>query len=233
MHDLSGSWRRHQRAKEHVADIERLVSEFRNQGKVVLPPKSQLQAGQDAIKLPPADTPADDLAIRVGEATYNLRAALDYAVHTISGEQKSQFPLDDRVDHFNARKTGRLPNGKRFPAYLKGVPKRECNLIEAVQPCKGVDWSRRLRELTNRDKHRDLVLINATSGEPFTREEIGALYPSPNLYPSASLFPSAGHVEMYGDATFDIALDDGAQVAEALQELEAEVGALLTRLESA
>lgn len=232
MHALSGSWLRHNRAQEHVADAERLVDALRDEKRVVLPAKSQLDAGQDILKLPPAETPADDLSIRVGEVVYNLRAALDYAVHAISGrERQSQFPLEDDENRFEARKTGRLPDGKDIAPFLKGVPNRECKLIKAIQPCNGIDWSRRLRELTNRDKHRDFVVVNATSGEPFTTTEIGALYPSPNLYPGANTFPSADHVEVRSNLPLDIALGDGAKVSFALRELEAEVGALLTRLE--
>jgi hypothetical protein len=208
-----------------------LIAEIRAEGKIVLPSDSQLKGGEETLNIPPGDTPESDLGIRIGETVYNLRTALDYAVHIISGERKSQFPLDDDCKNFEARKTGRLPNGKGFPAYLRGVPKREFDLIEAVQPCKGIDWSRRLRELSNRDKHRDFVVINATSGQPFTRKEIAALYPSPDLYPGDNVFPSAGQVEMHVEAPIDIAFADGIAVTKALDELKTKVGKLLLCLE--
>lgn len=233
MHDLSGPWLRHRRAQEHVAHVQGLIAALREKGKVVLPSDSDVEGGDCVVKLAAAEEAGDDLGIRVGEAAYNFRAALDYAVHVMSGrERQSQFPIECKGERFDARKTGRLPDGKTIPAYLKGVGSGECDLIQAVQPYEGVDWTKRLGTLSNRDKHRELVVVNATSSKPFTREEIGGLYPSEDLYPSDNLYPSDGHVEMHVETPIDVALSDGVLVTEALQEIEVEVGALLTTLES-
>lgn len=140
MYDLGDSWRRHRRAQEHVADIEELVNSVRCQRKLVLASDTEVESGEKVLKLPPAESPSDDLGLRIGEAAYNFRAGLDYAVHIMSGrERKSQFPIEDNRERFESRKTGRLPNGKDIAPYLKGVGARECDLIKAVQPCEGID----------------------------------------------------------------------------------------------
>jgi hypothetical protein len=184
------------------------------------------------VQLPQAEAPRDDLAVRVGEAIHNFRASLDSAIYALSGGKgRTQFPIEDREENFEARKTGCLPNGEALAPFLKGVPDRERDLIQAVQPYEGVDWSRRVRTLSNRDKHRELIVVNAVSGEPFTRDEIDALYPSDDLYPGEDLYPSSGHVEMHAQAPIDIALSDGVLVSVALHEIEVEIGALLGALE--
>jgi hypothetical protein len=232
MHDLSDSWRRHARAKEHVAHVERLAETIRSEGKVVLPADSDAESGKSLVQLPAGESAGDDFAVRVGEAIYNFRAALDYAVFAIArGKGYTQFPIENSKEGFEARKTGCLPNGDKVAPYLKPVPDRERDLIEAVQPYKGVDWTERLRAISNRDKHRELAVVNAISGQPFRRSDFPALYPSANLYPGANLFPSDGRVEMDVDAPIDIAFSDGVLVAEALKKIESEVGALLTALE--
>lgn len=215
-----------------MAHVQRLVESIRDDGKIVLPADSDAQSGDSLVQLPAGESAGDDLAVRVGEATYNFRAALDYAVYAITGGKGyTQFPIEDCEENFQARKTGSLPNGKELTPYLKRVPDRERNLIQAVQPYEGVDWTKRLRSISNRDKHRELAVVNAISGQPFRRSEVGALYPSENLYPSEDLFPSDGHVEMHVDTPIDIAFSDGALLAEALQKIEVEVGALLSALE--
>lgn len=233
MYDLGDCWRRHTRAKEHVADVERLAESIRDKGKIVLPSNDDAESGDRLVQLPASQSAVDDLSVRVGEAIYNFRAALDYAIYAIAGGKgKTQFPIEDLKENFQARETGRLPDGRERPAFLKHVPSRERDLIQAVQPYEGIDWTKLLRDISNRDKHRELTVVHAISHQPFKRSEVGALYPSPNLYPSSNLFPSSGHVEMHVDAPIDIAFADGILVTEALQEIESEVGALLTALES-
>src|SRR3954447_5367217 len=182
MHDLSGAHWRHRRAKEHVAHVKRLAESLRSEGKVVLPPDAEAESGDGLVELPAAENPGDDLRIRVGEAVYNFRAALDYSVHVASGgEGQSQFPIESKRERFEARKTGCLSDGKYLTPYLKGVGTREGELTKAVQPCEGVDWTRRLATLSNKDKHRELVVVNAISGQPFRRSDFPALYPSEDL----------------------------------------------------
>jgi hypothetical protein len=232
VHDLSEAWLRHRRAGEHLADLEGLIDALSEQGDVVVPYLDP-NARKDLVQLPPSSVPGKTPSVRVGEVVYNLRAALDYAVHLLSGRKRdSQFPVENDKNWFHARKTGRLPNGKRIKAFLKGVPPGCCDLIEAVQPCKGVRWTKRLATLSNEDKHRELTVLNAVSRKPFTRADFPALYPSPNLYPGPNVFPSAGYVKMHVDEPFEVALPDGTPVAEALQELKTQVGDLLKRLES-
>lgn len=215
-----------------MAHVKRLAETLRSEGKVALPSDSEAESGDDLVELPAAESPGDDLRVRVGEAVYNFRAALDYSVHVASGGKgQSQFPIESDDERFEARKTGCLPNGKNIAAYLRGVGKRECDLIKAVQPCEGVDWTKRLAALSNRDKHRNLVVVDAISGQPFRRVDHPALYPSEGLYPSEDLFPSDGYVEMHVETPIDIALTDGALVTETLEEIEVSVGALLTALE--
>ena len=102
------------------------------------------------------DLPPDPMfSILVGEICYNLRAALDYLVFELSKhdsgaeQEQTQFLIEDEVGEFL----------KKVPWRLKGLTPAHVAAIEDLQPFKRCEWTRRLRDLSNPDKHRTLVRV--------------------------------------------------------------------------
>ncbi len=106
----------------------------------------------------PADLPPI-LSVIAGEAIYNLRSALDYLAHELVFLNKSsyfnrtQFPIDDDSAQIPRLTTETL---KRFRP-------RDRAAIEKLQPYNGCTWTRQLRDLSNPDKHRELIPIDVSA----------------------------------------------------------------------
>ncbi len=83
--------------------------------------------------------------------------ALDYAVRQVSllqtprqpGEKarRNQFPIESHAQRFRARPR----------TFLAGVGEGVVTYIEGLQPYHNCDWPRRLAELSNLDKHNELL----------------------------------------------------------------------------
>jgi len=112
------------------------------------PPHSAINIGY-----PPETFSGARFGTLVGETVYNLRCALDYLVYALaaldsSAPQKgTQFPIMDTAQDFAGR-------GKTM---LNGVNATHVAAIEGLQPYKGCNWTARLRDLSNMDKHRHIV----------------------------------------------------------------------------
>ena len=95
----------------------------------------------------------------VSEIVQQLRTALNYLVIALvvlnskSVDQSLQFPICELPDDFR----------RQIPSLLKGVKGKHVTLIEGFQPYKGNHWIRKIRELTDTDKHRDPIFMR-TSG---------------------------------------------------------------------
>ena len=140
MHPLDHAVARVNRAEEHLADLIR---------------RTALPGGAFDPHKPAKQIPLVSMAsILVGEVCYNLRAALDYLVFELAkldsgAEQKqTQFPIADDASKFNDQSHR-----------LKGLTRSHVSAIEALQPYKGCEWTRRLRDWSNPDKHRTLVPV--------------------------------------------------------------------------
>ena len=150
-HPLDGAYLRITRATEHVAELEGLVSAY---GQSELDGISvDIDPNTFHLTLDFAEQVASSPMISVvsGEVLYNLRAALDYLVFELakldSGgveQDGTQFPIEDSVGHFTARRK----------TFLKGFSDEHVAVIEGYQPYKGVEWTRRFRNFSNPDKHR-------------------------------------------------------------------------------
>jgi hypothetical protein len=115
-----------------------------------------------AEPLPPS------FAIRIGEALYQLRSALDHAVMLLSDvpptSRETEFVITDNADSFYGR------NGKRaLSTRLSKIRSPEArSFIEAVQPFRASKGAANsplwvLHELFMADKHRRLLLTQAGS----------------------------------------------------------------------
>jgi hypothetical protein len=99
----------------------------------------------------------DDLPLAISDAVHNMRAAMDYLVYQLaklgSGayQDGTQFPIEDHKSRFDDRAN----------TWLKHLRREHIDRIEQLQPYKGKEWTRTLRDLSNRDKHRHLTPITS------------------------------------------------------------------------
>jgi hypothetical protein len=165
---LDGGFERIRRAKEHLADLEQQMRDTF----VQLADSIEIEfdsTAPDGIRVhhPTQTFWPPRAGILIGETCYNLRAALDYLVFELakldSGapQNGTQFPIVDAKVNF--------PNAQS--RWLTGVNASHVAAIERLQPYNGRDWARQLREASNPDKHRHLVLTSG-SYEAYARSEI-------------------------------------------------------------
>jgi hypothetical protein len=120
------------------------------------------------------------VAVALGEAVYNFRAALDYAVGQVSLKQtpawpnkqprRNQFPIESTPAGFRARRQ----------TFLAGVQDGVASYIEGLQPYSNCDWTRRLADISNLDKHNQLVDVLQAFAISFDDAEVKQAPPPPN-----------------------------------------------------
>lgn len=179
-HPLFGARLRADRAKQPIRSIKRNLQKWTEahwdyihipvdeRGHALADPEGYVafeQRGTPDIRL------LAKTSVWLGEALYNMRSALDYLVFTLamvgnngSPVQGTQFPIEDDMDRFNGRVTGRnATNGEKMAAYLHKVPAPAIDRIRQLQPCASppCNWTRLLRDLSNPDKHRYLTELHS------------------------------------------------------------------------
>ncbi len=236
---------RHDRAREHLADINLTIEAFREKNPYPIPAYEDTDAmPQSWWDLAAAHRPtvgpsgyevtrevrlSPELSIRVGEFIYNLRSALDHLVFALAWhdggkkptgghERKLQFPIEDRPKSFWTRRN----------TLLKGVSDPNVALIERYQPYKGCSWTGILRDLSNTDKHRELLTL-AGALDTYGGEWFDSLDAIPEAAREHARLASPDQVDVGFYATLDVTFMDGLPVSETLEQLEAEVGKLLLR----
>jgi hypothetical protein len=160
-------------------------------------------------------------SVLVGEICYNLRAAMDYLVYELaildSGSivDGTQFPIEGKKKGFAFRQNG---------GWLNGLNSPHVAAIEALQPYRGCDWTKILRDLSNPDKHRRL---HYNQGD-FMLE----VYPAadrlrflnlPGTVSSARDPVTGKEVHVQINLTLDIQFSDGTPVIQTLQKIQAGV----------
>lgn len=161
---LRNSKRRVNRAAEHLSELAELFDEYTtaNSGKLYLvltPDKPPDLGGEFTFDWSEGRPPPSKTGILAGEVVYNLRAASDYLVYALAEldagtpNEKSQFPIEERKKTFWE---------VRRDTWLRGVNDDHVRQLEAYQPYAGCPWTRKLRDLSNFDKHRQLTSINPT-----------------------------------------------------------------------
>jgi hypothetical protein len=163
---LETAYLRVKRSREHMADVRGLCEAFiqtyreatiieQPSCEVVIPQGGAAQVvGVDTSNVPP---PPTMIAVRVGEAVYNLRAALDYLIAILSRldspdvtkDRRTQFPIEHQPKKFQSRRNN----------WLIGVSDNHVAVIERLQPYNGCDWTQRLAALSNLDKHNALIRV--------------------------------------------------------------------------
>ena len=175
---LDGANLRFKRSVEHIRSLRRMQARIAaiDRDSVVIhgneQPPEELPDGSrrfysPVLELPdlPPDNP--NWAIRVGEAIYNMRAALDYLVYSLAyldsrqPQEKTQFPIFDKPSAF---KNAVHINNPKNP--VRGVKDIHVTVLDGLQPYptrNALDplWLSQLADTSNPDKHRHLVLAEA------------------------------------------------------------------------
>lgn len=151
-----------------------------------------------------------DLSIATGEVIYNLRCALDYFVFSRAKPRDEReargvmFPVVNRRSHWKDAVARQLP----------GVLAPTVALIETYQPFNGCQWTATLRDLSNADKHRDLVTVD---GEVVYEIVVTKL--------------DSGDLDVQPNVRNALRLPDGSAVLATLDNLADEVAAFLRDLD--
>lgn len=159
---LDGAWLRYIRADRHLAEARGLIQKFGKSCVNHIVADNDTDPNPSIILRTTPDLPPF-LPIVVSDVIHNLRAALDYVVFELafhdSGrvQDGTQFLIEDFKIHPTDPRLGF--DGKRRQR-LKGLSPKHVGMIEALQPYKGVDWTKTLRNISNPDKHRKLTALS-------------------------------------------------------------------------
>jgi hypothetical protein len=147
-----------ERAKEHIADLERAINAFDTSKQHTTCTKVDPQTGQIIFYLASMTPIPPKIALIAGDALHNLRSALDYLVvqfyttgkfrSGMSNITKIRFPIFRTSDSYETK----------FAGEIEGSDKCVENAIRATKPYKGGNndlWA--LHELDIIDKHRMLL----------------------------------------------------------------------------
>src|SRR5437868_5186403 len=133
MPSLQGAFRRHARAREHLANLEGVIDQIETLGENGVLAEQNPETGIFG----PAESILGPLrltaGVLVGEIVHNLRAALDYLIYVMaesdagSPQIGTQFLIEDSPQGFTGRS----------PGYLKGISEEHVAVIRQFQPFKG------------------------------------------------------------------------------------------------
>jgi len=208
------------RADEHLANLKALIESVRKEYSDA-PVEDDFRLSMSS-EVPGIESERPLISILLGEIVYNLRAALDYLVYALARKDSGKFQNGTQFPIENAPKgfAGRLKAG-----FLKGLNATHIASIESLQPYKGCNWTKTLRDYSNPDKHRHLVVLlgrYTTHYRPVPPPKTGTI----------SLDPSVQYVDMETKSTLDITLANRAEIIGTLEHLRSEIADLLQAFES-
>jgi hypothetical protein len=215
LHPLDDCFERVRRAGEHLEEMKRAIDEaVRRQANAVPIEYEADPPHRFKRQLPPETFYGMRISVLFGEVCYNLRSALDYLVYQLaeldsgSAQDGTQFPIVDAPEDFQ----------RNAARWLRHISPAHVAAIERLQPYKGCDWTRRLRDCGNLDKYRKFVqhlgqsTITIHNGfETDLRRIIGAV-------PRRAIHPVHGEVDVKVHVSAKITLSDGSSVMEAMEE---------------
>lgn len=232
MPNLNGAYARAKRANQHVGNLKLREKAFIGKHKDHLVFNIDPGTGTINFRWSGSEVPIPALfSVLVGEAIYNLRAALDYLTYELavldSGavQNGTQFPICDGKDDFDRRRT----------TWLKGISGAHVTQIERLQPYPTPNWTAILRDISNPDKHRQLAITQGLMHGEFqifvgTQAEARELDWTDNSIPTTEL-ALGGRIELKsgeeayvkGNIALYIAFSDGIPIIKTLQSLKASV----------
>lgn len=246
-HPLDHAYFRLDWAKKRLGELEAIYRDYINKEAELLSKQIRIHLDMDSsipnIYFPPKPCQLIPVSfpILVGEIAQHLRACLDYLVYRLaildtgSPQERTQFPIDKTPDRFR---------GKKPHPFLAGISAAHTAAIERLQPYNGVEWTKRLAAISNRDKHMDLTVnitrsairmrVGLNPNPPAGFSEEPGLYITGEIAKENIVFRQACNIASDQPAymQFHVALfitfDDGLHVLDTLQEIEAEVRNMLT-----
>jgi hypothetical protein len=213
-HPLDCAFERVYRANERLRDLRKMHISLKREHDKIVVVQFQAQGGDNLpndhfqvnMQIPMS------FGICMGEICYNLRTALEYLVFELaksdSGARQdgTQFPIEDTRKGFEWR----LRRG-----WLKDISSRHVAAIERLQPYKGCKWSAALRDLSNKDKHRELPTIRSMGELKIFGILAHSDPPPPSIF--RAKHPISGkEMNMSVEVNSVIAFDDGAPIIETL-----------------
>lgn len=157
------------RAADHLDEMKQMIDRYRSNHPSpmrMFVPKSQVESGRFSPRLDWSESgkpPRRELAILVGEFSYNLRAALDYLVHQLAALNGAKY----RFRYFPIETT-RKKWKQRRSTWLDGLDDKHIALISGYQPFSGAHWMELLKVMSNHDKHQSLNVVVSRFGGPLT-----------------------------------------------------------------
>jgi hypothetical protein len=228
---LDGCFERVERANEHITDFRnRLDTMFRKQANALginFDSNPPYRVKESTL---PSETFYDmRFPVLIGEICYNLRTALDCLIFELakldagSEQDNTQFPIEDTP-------VGFMKNKKRFKIDL--LTAEHVTSIQAVQPYKGCNWSKRLRDYSNLDKHREFVSTTGTADyhvhSSLEKDLFRCSGYEPEVpHPISGLPPMKVKVYISGKVKFK----DGVPVIKAIEEIKSGVADTLRSFE--
>ena len=228
-HVLNGAFERVTRADKHLTELESTISAWRFEQESAIIPQFEAQFPHHFLPdVSRSVGPPLVVGILIGEICYNLRSALDYLIFELSihdsgiEPSNTQFPIEDSKDGFTGRAT---------TVRLKGINPRHIAMIECLQPYKGCDWTKTLRDISNPDKHRELAGITGTyqvrHSFPDHADFLSVNRPIRRVH-----HPIRGEVEVKIQLTSPVALRDGSPIPKTLEVIKLQVAETLTAFKS-
>lgn len=158
-HGLHSAFLRVARAEEHLVNLNAALSSFTLAERYRFKPEydSNPPHGIVGWRYPKTLVVPSLGAILIGEICYNLRCALDYLIVALSllDNRKrpsfAQFPFETDPKMFPCREK----------TWLKHINCTHRAMIERLQPYNRVHWTTILRNISNMDKHNELIRIRA------------------------------------------------------------------------
>lgn len=210
--DLTHATQKLARAREHIAETDRLVASFLKTDFYRLRFEENTQSGKLYVVVDRAAEVDRRINLAIGDAIGNLRSVLDYLavalVLSITGKPDSiGFPFSDDISGFCGQVTKTC-----LPACDAAVHKVFIDEVQAYKGGKG-DALWRLNKLRNIDKHRFLlttaqIIGIKTSGVYFPRMRltIGELFVSVVADQGGNLLNIPGDVQFRNELrpTFEI-----------------------------
>jgi hypothetical protein len=144
-------------AEEHIKNLNAATDRFRKAHPDIVVAEPHEDLGEVWHKVAYVPEIPDPIALMLGDALYNLRAALDYLAQELvvaAGNEPSgqtAFPIFDTADEY----------WERMGRKVKGMRQSAIEAINRIQPYEGgfshALWQ--LHRLNNIDKHRVLLTI--------------------------------------------------------------------------
>lgn len=221
-HPLDGAYEQVRRAREHLEDLKPLISAFREtvENEISIKREPAVMTLPDGTKQRvvrgefhgPLNYPAPPkISTVINETVQALRTALDYLIYELGCFDAkgivdgTQFPIVDVEKNFPGEVT----------RHLRGLSQRHIAAIEALQPYRGVDWTRRLRDLSNPGKHRQ--------PEPVRSPILITISPG-----STDSILAGVSVNVKADAAAHVSFSDGTPIIECLEQLHTMVAKTLS-----